>query len=100
MAFTIEVEELTVKLEDGGFVILTGIEGICDDDGRGLWQKVASTTHCDASGLVIGSWLDEDGSNAEWQELCDGFVTDPMSEAMDAEARLWVYDSFSGQWWK
>ena len=98
MSFDIEVEEVTVKFDTGGFAILQGIAGYCDDDGSGVWETVASTVICDHTGLIVATFLDQDGSNAEWREYCDGVVTDPLTEAMDAEAARYTFDSHLGGW--
>ena len=95
MAFTIEVEELTVKLDDGRTVIIGGIEGEVDTgDGNVTLTKVRSTVVCDDAGLIVATWVDADLSDPEWLEVCDGYVTDPIEYALCAEADTWKYDSF------
>ena len=95
MALAIEVEEMTVQLDGGGFVIVGGIVGEVDTgDGNVTLTKVASTVVCDNTGLIVATWVDADLSGPEWLEVCDGYVTDPIDNALCAEADTWKYDSF------
>ena len=99
MALALEVEDMTVQLDDGGFVIVGGIEGEVDTgDGNVTLTKVGSTVVCDSTGLIVATWVDADLADKEWLEVCDGYVTDPIDYALCAEADAWKYDSHLGVW--